>query len=117
MYYEYRLTQKFSDALWLTGGGGLKRILTHLYSTKYNEINIFHSGAQKHVSYTGSHEGFLIYYRLWMETAGNVILNCVSWFVSVILHFNAVLSASCVLLKGTHTPQKIQKNAEIDALV
>ena len=31
----------------------LKRILAYLYFTKYNEINIFHLDAQKHVSYTG----------------------------------------------------------------
>ena len=33
------------------GGNFLKRILTHLYSTKYNEINICHIDVQNHTSY------------------------------------------------------------------
>ena len=35
------------------GGKSLKRILTHLNCTKYNEINIRYSDVQKHVSHTG----------------------------------------------------------------
>ena len=32
----------------------LKIILTYLYCSKYNDINICHSDVQKHVPYTGS---------------------------------------------------------------
>ena len=39
-------------------GKFLKRIITYLYSTVYNEINIFHSVAQKHVLHIGSHKNF-----------------------------------------------------------
>ena len=53
-------------------GGFLKRIVTNLPPTKFNEINIFHSDVQKHTSYTGSHKRFVIYYGLCLETAGNV---------------------------------------------
>ena len=47
----------------------LKRILANLYCTKYDEINIFHSDVKNHVPYTGSHERFLIYYGIGLETA------------------------------------------------
>ena len=50
----------------------LKCILTYLYCTKCNEINICHLDVQKHVSYTGSHKIFLMYYGLCFGTAGNV---------------------------------------------
>ena len=53
-------------------GKFLKLILTYLYCTKYNKINIFHLVVQEHVSYTGSHKRFLIYYRLYFEMARNV---------------------------------------------
>ena len=35
----------------LRGGKFLKRILTYLYSTKYNEINVCHLDVQNHTSY------------------------------------------------------------------
>ena len=57
--------------LW-EGEDFLKRIVINLAPTKYNEINIFHSGVQKYVSHTGSHKRFLIYYEQNLETAGNV---------------------------------------------
>ena len=38
----------FSDALRPMGGKDLKRILTSLYSNKWNKINIRHSDTQKH---------------------------------------------------------------------
>ena len=58
-----------------------KHILACLYCRKYNEINISHSGVQKHVScnkwhkylYITSHNRFLIYYGLCLEMAGNVV--------------------------------------------
>ena len=42
-----------NTTIFLLYGGGecLKRILTYLHSTKYNEINKSHSYMQKHVSY------------------------------------------------------------------
>ena len=46
----YRETQKISDTLRLMEGY-LKRILPCLHWNKYNEINLCHSDAQKHVSY------------------------------------------------------------------
>ena len=61
----------------LCGKKILKRILTYLDCTKYNEINIGHSHIQKHVFYrkndiksanikcTGSHKSFHIHYSLW----------------------------------------------------
>ena len=54
------------------GKENLKRILTYLYCTKYNEINAFHLVIQKYVSYTGSHKRFLMQYGLCFEMAGNV---------------------------------------------
>ena len=39
----------------------LKRILTYLYCTKYNEIKIYHLDVQKHVLYTGSYKKILIF--------------------------------------------------------
>ena len=52
----------FFYTLWSIGGREcLNSIETDLYITKYNEINKFHSGVQKHVSYTRSHKSFLIY--------------------------------------------------------
>ena len=56
----------------LGGGEFLMLIVTYLYCAKYNKINIFHSVVQEHVSYTGSHKNFLIYYGLCLETAGYV---------------------------------------------
>ena len=53
-------------------GGFLKRIVINLPPTKDNEIYIFHSDVQNHISYTGSCKSFLIYYGLFLETAGNV---------------------------------------------
>ena len=66
-------SHKFSNTLRHIGGGGLKRILAHLYCIKYNHINICHLGVHKHVPmknglnimyflYTGSHKSFLIHY-------------------------------------------------------
>ena len=49
-YFVYRLRQRFSDTL-QPMGGFLKRILTHLYCTKYDEIDICHSDVQKYISY------------------------------------------------------------------
>ena len=48
--YDYRDTQKFFDTLQPMGEKCLRRILTHLDCTKYNEINISHSHTQKHIS-------------------------------------------------------------------
>ena len=56
-------------------GKCLKRILTYLYFTKYNEINVRHLDIKKRVSnesnikstkilYTSSHKSFLIHYVL-----------------------------------------------------
>ena len=45
----------------------LKRILTYLYCTNYNEINKCHSYTQKHVSNTGSYKKFLIYEGVCLE--------------------------------------------------
>ena len=53
--------------------GFLKRIVINLPPTKDNEINIFHSDVQNHVSYTGSYKRFLIHYGLCLETAGNIL--------------------------------------------
>ena len=64
----YRSTQKFFDALGVEDEI-LKYILTYLYCTKYNEINIYHTDVKKNVSCTGSHKRFLIYYGLCLETA------------------------------------------------
>ena len=50
-YFVYRLPQKFSYALHPIGGEFIKRILTYLYSTKYNEIYTGHLGLQNHISY------------------------------------------------------------------
>ena len=44
----YRGTQKFCDTL-RPMGEGVKRILTYLCSTKYNEINICPLDTQRHV--------------------------------------------------------------------
>ena len=52
---------------WITAYGEkcLKRILTYLDSTKYNEINISHSHIQKHVSYKKWYKKYKYYvYRL-----------------------------------------------------
>ena len=46
-------------------------ILTNLYRTKYNKINIY-SDVQKYLSHTRSHKIFLKYYGLYLETAENV---------------------------------------------
>ena len=62
---------KFSDTLRYMGGF-LNPIVRNLPPTKGNEINMFHSDGQNHVSYTGSHKRFLIYYGLCLETAGNL---------------------------------------------
>ena len=51
-WYKYykcfvcRLIQMFSNSM----GENFRRILTHLYFIKFNEINICHSYIQKHVS-------------------------------------------------------------------
>ena len=50
----------------------LKRILTYLYCIKLNKINMCHTEAQKHVSYTGSRKRILIYYGSYIEMAGYV---------------------------------------------
>ena len=64
---------KFSNILWLIGESFLKLIVTFLYCTKYNVINMFHSVVQKKkVSYTESHKMFLIYEGLCLETTGYV---------------------------------------------
>ena len=57
----YRYIQVYGD------GEFLKRILTYLCCSKCNETNICHSDAQKHVTYTGSHERFVLYYGLRWE--------------------------------------------------
>ena len=74
----------------LDEGGFLKRILTYLYCTIYNEISICHSDVQKHVSYTESPKRFLIYFGLCLEMAGKVFS---IGFVSIILNFNALCDA------------------------
>ena len=71
----------------------LKRIVINLPSTKDNEINVFHSNVKNHVPYTGPHKRFLIYYGLCFKQH---ILNCVSWFLSVILNFKAFYDAHTV---------------------
>ena len=44
----------------------LKSILTNLYCTKYNEIDIRHSDVKKkHLSYTGSHEKWTLLGKGW----------------------------------------------------
>ena len=53
-------------------GNSLKYILLYLYCINYNEINIYHSGVQKHVSHTGSHRRLVIYYGLQLKAPGNV---------------------------------------------
>ena len=65
-----------SDTLQAMGRTFLKSILTYLYYAKYKNINICHSGKQKHVSqkenstssinilHTGSHKSLPIYYGL-----------------------------------------------------
>ena len=47
LHFVYRLTQKFSNTLWPMVGKFLQRILTNLYSSKFNEINIHHSDVTK----------------------------------------------------------------------
>ena len=41
----------FSDTLRTMGENYLQRILTYLFCTKCNELNMCHSNVQKHVSY------------------------------------------------------------------
>ena len=41
-YFAYKLTHNVSDTLWATEGKIFKRILTYLYCTKHNEINMCH---------------------------------------------------------------------------
>ena len=48
--YLHRHTKAFRYIL-AYGWKILKHILTHLYCTKYNEIDMRHSGIQNHVSY------------------------------------------------------------------
>ena len=67
-YFLYRFTQKFYATLRSMGEKFLKRILTYSYCTKHNEINL----VKNHVSDVGSHKKFLIYYRLCLETDGNI---------------------------------------------
>ena len=71
------------------GGEVLKFVVTHLYCTKYIEIDTFISVIQKNVSYVESHKRFLMYYGL-LEM---YFLNCISWFVSIILNVNALFVA------------------------
>ena len=80
----------FSDTLSPYGGEILKRILTYLYWTKYNETNPFHWGVQKHVSYTGSRKIFLIHYGPCFEKPGSVFL----------LVFHSIYHFSTKLKKG-----------------
>ena len=74
--FIYRGMQKFSDALRPVQRKFLKPIST--YCTKYNEINMYHSDIQKHVSFenglnimyflcTDSHKNFPMHYNLWGE--------------------------------------------------
>ena len=51
-YFACSLTQKISKILRPMMGTFFKCILTYLYCPKYNEMNMRHSDAQKHVSYT-----------------------------------------------------------------
>ena len=79
--YMYRIKdsstdthKSFHNIFWSIGNGKvLNLIITHLYCTKYNEINIFHSVVQKHALCTGSHKRFLIHHGICFETAGNVL--------------------------------------------
>ena len=72
---------KITKTLRPNGGKCLKRTLTYLSCTKYNEINICHSDEQKHISYTESHKRFLIHYDVCLVMAA---------IISIILNFNAL---------------------------
>ena len=74
------------------------------YCIKYNEIDMFHSDVQKHLSYTGSHKRFLVWAML--ENGWMCILNYVSWLVSVILHFNALCDEYTVQKQLYNVAQK-----------
>ena len=50
-HFVYRLMQKFSNTLRPEEEKCLKHILTYLLCTKYHEINLYHSGIQKHNPY------------------------------------------------------------------
>ena len=54
------------------GKNVLKHILTYLYCRKYNEINIFQSDVQKHVSYAEAHKKIFIHFELCLEMIRNV---------------------------------------------
>ena len=70
-----RKQKKNSNTLWPMGEGEfLQRILTHLYRTKYNKINIGDSNVQTRISCAESFNFFLIYYGLRLETVGNIFL-------------------------------------------
>ena len=71
---EVRLQMHTKVFLFIAAYGGkfLKRIIINLPPTKDNEINIFLTDVQNHVSYTGSYKRFLIHFGLCFETAGNV---------------------------------------------
>ena len=47
-------------------GKCLMYILTYLYYTKHNEINIGHSDVKKHLLYSGSHGRFIVYHELYL---------------------------------------------------
>ena len=66
-------------------GKNSKRILTCLYCNKWNTINVWHTGTQKHFSnkngsnaisilYTGSHKSFLILIGEMFKVYFNILI-------------------------------------------
>ena len=86
---------KVTDKLWPAGEIFFERILTNLYCTKNNEFNIFHSDAQKHVSYIRSHKKYLIHYGQSYGLGKGLLcfFKCVSLFVYATLNFNVLCDA------------------------
>ena len=56
-----RGTYKFSDTLRQIDGKFLKRFLAYIFCTKNNEINIYLSDVQKHVSNEKSYKTYNIF--------------------------------------------------------
>ena len=82
------------------GGIFSKCFSTYIYCTKYDEINISHSCVQKHVLYTGSHKRFFMYYRLFLETAGDVfsfVFHGLFLLYYILMHFMMCMHVKYVI--------------------
>ena len=96
-YFVYRLTQKFSDTLWSKRGWGIIKAFCNgftFYFTWWNQNIPFRCTEARFV-----HRIKLKISNIYWTMLGNgwkCILNCVSWFVSVILNFKALCIAYTV---------------------